>query len=205
MKQEIQNQDLKHQIHKLGCKLYLIPSESLDFGNFIKVFSQWIQKQLIQDHLLIDVHDYRHVYNGPGILLVGHEGNFSLDFEMGRPGLSYYRKQRIEDHVEVCLRTSLLTLVKACQLLQQTKQFSNNLRFSTNEILVFSNDRLNAPNQKNTRLLFEKISARLFDGLSPERKSYSYPKTDSRDRFKVTLNLPELDLDSLFQRLKVSC
>ena len=85
----------KHEgvIYRLGAKAYLVDPEGIDFGGFIEVFNRWIQDQPIAGHLLIDVHDYRHVQHGPGVLLVGHQGSFSLDFGEGRPGLVYYRKQ----------------------------------------------------------------------------------------------------------------
>ena len=51
--------------------------------DFIPVFHRWIQKQTVSGHLLIDVHDYSHIHQGPGILLVGHEGNFSIDLADG--------------------------------------------------------------------------------------------------------------------------
>ena len=39
------------------------------------------------------MHDYSHVHNGPGILLVAHEANFSMDETDGRRGMVYIRKQ----------------------------------------------------------------------------------------------------------------
>ena len=61
--------------------------------DFIPVFQKWIQGQVIPHHMLIDVHNYSHIHHGAGILLVAHEGNFSIDMADGRTGLLYYRKQ----------------------------------------------------------------------------------------------------------------
>ena len=40
---------------------------------------------------LIDVADYSHVPDGPGVMLVAHEGFFSLDQENHQPGLAGHR------------------------------------------------------------------------------------------------------------------
>ena len=48
------------------------------------------------DHLLIDVADYSHIPDGPGVLLIAHEGHFSLDQENHKPGIMYMRKTELE-------------------------------------------------------------------------------------------------------------
>ena len=74
-------------LHRLGVKFFAADPTSIKLPDFIPVFHEWIQKQNLTGHLLIDVHDYSHVHHGPGILLVAHEGNVSLENEEGRPGL----------------------------------------------------------------------------------------------------------------------
>ena len=49
--------------------------------DYIPLFHGWIQEKIIPDHLLIDVADYSHIPDGPGIMLIAHEGHFSLDQE----------------------------------------------------------------------------------------------------------------------------
>src|SRR4030095_14690853 len=80
-------------LQRIGIKVFAEDSAKVDVRDFIPVFHSWIQKQAVENHLLIDVHDYSHIHNGPGILLVAHEGNFSIDLSNGEMGLAYYRKQ----------------------------------------------------------------------------------------------------------------
>lgn len=197
------DRDRSLQIHKLGVKLFLCPTDGLDFGDFIAIFNQWIQDQPIPEHLLIDVHDYRHVHNGPGVLLVGHQGNFSLDFGEGRPGLVYYRKQPMKGAAKSCLRTCLQILLQACRLLLQTEPFGKSLEFETNEILIFSNDRLQAPNRKDTRVLFEQAASELLHEMAEGNGFFSYPEADPRDRFAVALKFPQCEIDTLLQHLTI--
>ncbi len=78
--------------HKFGIKLFFANSTK-SLKEFIPVFHGWIQRQALPGHMLLDVHDYSHVHHGPGILLVSHEANISIDEAEGRRGLVYIRKQ----------------------------------------------------------------------------------------------------------------
>jgi hypothetical protein len=59
----------------------------------IPVFHRWIQQKRLP-LVLIDVADYAHVKDGPGVLLVSHEYNIYADEFDGRPGLTVQRKVR---------------------------------------------------------------------------------------------------------------
>src|SRR3972149_5360474 len=55
----------------------------------VPVFHEWIQTHRLEDELLIDVADYSHVHHGPGVLLISHEAQYSLDQAGGRLRLPY--------------------------------------------------------------------------------------------------------------------
>lgn len=58
----------------------------------IGVFHRFIQRGLVEG-LVIDVADYRHVPQGPGVLLVGHD----VDYGLSDRGLTVTRKRSLED------------------------------------------------------------------------------------------------------------
>jgi len=122
-------------LHKFGVKFFFVNQQDRELTEFIPVFHGWIQRQALAGHLLIDVHDYSHVHHGPGILLVAHEANLSIDEAEGRRGLVYIRKQpaRLRDVVE------------AAQ--QAAKQLSDEqgVQFNDGQFEVFVNDRLHHP------------------------------------------------------------
>src|SRR5579862_6232985 len=105
-------------LYKIGVKIFVTNPQVVNLQNFIPVFQGWIQQQKIEGHQLIDVHDYSHVHNGPGILLVAHEGNFSMDQEDGRLGLFYYRKQPLQGGLEANLQAVMKIAQQACKLLE---------------------------------------------------------------------------------------
>jgi hypothetical protein len=146
-------------LYKIGAKIFVTNPQTVNLRDFIPVFHGWIQQQKVAGHLLIDVHDYSHVHHGPGILLVAHEGNFSMDQEGGRLGLFYYRKRPLEDGFEANLKSVTETALQACKLLESEPKLDG-LKFNTTEILVIANNRLLAPNDAAARAALEPIIAR---------------------------------------------
>ena len=112
---------------KYGVKLFFKTS-SKPIKDFIPVFHGWIQRQALPGHMLLDVHDYSHVHHGPGILLVAHEANLSVDEAEGRRGLMYIRRQ------PATLKEIVAAAHEAAKLLGEP--------FEAGSYEVFSNDRL---------------------------------------------------------------
>ena len=82
-------------LQHINIKFYLEHPETVNLADFDTVFNSWIQGQRLEE-LLIDVADYLHVHHGPGILLIGHEADYSLDNRAGRLGLLYNRKEQLD-------------------------------------------------------------------------------------------------------------
>src|SRR6266478_9524416 len=145
-------------LYKIGIKIFVTNPQAVKLRHFIGVFQGWIQQQKVAGHQLIDVHDYSHVHNGPGILLVAHEGNFSMDQESGRLGLFYYRKRPLRGGLEANLKSVLETALQACKLLESEPKLDG-IKFDTKEVLVIANDRLLAPNDAAARTTIETVIA----------------------------------------------
>ncbi len=158
------------ELHRLGVKFFAADPASVRIEEFIPLFHGWIQKQAVPGHLLIDVHDYSHIHQGPGIVLVAHEGNFSLDLSDGRPGLHYYRKTPTSLSPVAHIATILQTAIGACRLLEKDAR----MQFKTHQFLVIANDRLEAPNDESA-----------FAGLQPILTAALREVLDHSD-FKLT-------------------
>ncbi len=114
-----------------------------DPEKFIPVFHRFIRDKVF-DELMIDVADYGHVKDGPGVVLIGHASDFFADTSEGRFGLLYTRKReapppaaRLADAVKRALD---------CARLLEKEPGLEGLRFAPNEIFVRLTDRLRAPN-----------------------------------------------------------
>src|SRR6266481_5109785 len=121
------------ELQHINVKLLLKDSEALNHGHLdpvIPVFHSWIQRQVF-DELLLDVADYRHVQGGPGVILIGHEADYSVDNTDTRLGVRYNRKAVVlnggnQDRLAQATRAAL----KACQRLQEDSKLNDKLKLS---------------------------------------------------------------------------
>jgi hypothetical protein len=169
-------------LQKLGIKFFMTNPNAVPVLDFIPVFQKWIQGQVIPNHMLIDVHNYSHIHNGPGILLVAHEGNFSIDMADARTGLLYYRKQPGGDAVKTALH--------ACSLLESEPAFGGRIRFRKDEVEVVANDRLLAPNEDSTLAKLEPaLASALKSALGPKNFKISRTSSNPKERFSVRIEI----------------
>ena len=104
------------ELQHINVKIYVDGDLAIDPAAFIDVFHEWVREHTL-DELLIDVADYRHVPAGPGVMLIGHEGDYSMDNAGDRWGLRYNRKAAVDGSNDDRLRQALCSAVRACQLL----------------------------------------------------------------------------------------
>jgi hypothetical protein len=147
---------------KLQLKIFVAPdaARALAPEDFIPVFHRWLKERLLPE-LMIDVANYGHVPEGPGVVLIGHGSDYFLDEGAGRLGLLHNRKRagvpptaRLGD---LARRT-----LHAAVLLEREPALGGKVRFATNELLFRVNDRLVAPNDDAT-----------FAALKPELEAFA--------------------------------
>jgi hypothetical protein len=150
-----------------------------DLEPLIPVFHSWIENQN-GDELLIDVADYRHVHGGPGIVLIGHEANYSLDNAGNRWGIRYNRKAILDGSNQDRLTQAARAALTACQRLEQEPRLGGKLQFDGREVELFVNDRLAAPNNAETRAAadpeFQQFFRKLFSGKEYSISYVSEPR-----------------------------
>ena len=186
-------------VQHINIKFFLENPESVNLADYSTVFNSWIQKQAL-DELLIDVADYLHVHNGPGIMLIGHEADYSLDNRAGRLGLLYNRKEQLEGTTQEKFAQAVRAALTGARLLEN----ENGLKFNGQEVQVTINDRLIAPNTTET-----------FDALEPDLRAFfnklyngvEYTianNVDPRERFTVNIKAEaNFDVETLLKNLSV--
>jgi hypothetical protein len=140
----------------------------VDDAKFIDVFHGWIRRKALPA-ALVDVADYRHVHNGPGVMLIAHEVNIAMDRTDGRLGLLCQRKAAQAGALSERLVAALDFALSACLLLEQEPRLNGSLKFVVNEFEFTANDRLLAVNDPTgVAVLQEELSAtarRLYNNL----------------------------------------
>jgi hypothetical protein len=174
------------QLQHVNVKLLVQSPDEVRLEPLIPIFHSWIENQN-GDELLIDVADYTHVPAGPGIVLIGHEGNYSVDNTANRLGVRYNRKASLEGSNQDRLTQAARAALRAFQRLEAEPRLDGKLRFDGQAIEMFINDRLIAPNNPATREAcdadFQLFSRKLFRG---KEHSISYG-SDPRSLFTAFL------------------
>ena len=172
---------------RLQVKYFLENPQAVDVGAFIGLFQRWIQQNPLPE-MLIDVADYRHVVEGPGVLLVGHRSDFAMESADGRLGLLYTRKREADGSLQDQLRSAFRITLTACKLLEADSTFNPKLKFRADEVEIRFVDRLQLPNQPETldkvRDDVSAVLAELYDGA---RVSFAPLSTDPRHVFTLSV------------------
>jgi len=135
------------QATKFQVKVYT-SAGNVELEKLVPVFHEWIRDKKIADELLIDVADYAHVPQGPGVVLIGHQSDYYLDVADNRPGLLYSRKRGFDGDFQAGIDDAFARALETCQLLEA--ESSLDFEFATDELLFRVQDRLNAPNADAT-------------------------------------------------------
>lgn len=186
--------------HKLNVKLFVKEPKALVLEAVVPVFYAWIRDKKL-DETMIDVADYRHVPDGPGVVLVGHASDYYIDQGEGRVGLLYSRKRDAPADPDARLADAFRRALVACRMLENEPELGS-LRFGTDNILFRVSDRLLAPNTPETHATLapelERFCARLFAGDAFSIEPHGSPK----QRFAVSISCAAAPaLDTLIERL----
>jgi hypothetical protein len=130
---------------RIIAKLFVENPQDVQPEAIVHLFHRWIQQHAVEG-LLIDVADYKHVFNGPGTILIGHEGDYAYTTFDGRAGLQYTLKQSEAESLNEALAITLRRAVDAAEKLQADESLSG-VRVNFREIQIALADRLQYPNQ----------------------------------------------------------
>jgi hypothetical protein len=129
---------------KLQLKLFADRGADLPVETFIPVFHRWIKHHVLPE-LVIDVANYAHVPDGPGVVLIGDANDYFLDLSLGgKLGLLGSRKRHAPAPADR-LADLFRRTAHAALLLEREPALEGKLSFRTDEWLLRINDRLAAP------------------------------------------------------------
>jgi hypothetical protein len=182
---------------------------SVNVEEFIPVFHRWIRENVVPNELLLDVADYKHIIDGPAILLVGHEADYVVDLTGGKPGLLYVRKRDLGADLPDALATTLAQALNGIKLAETDIELQGKLKLRTDAATIVLLDRLNYPNQsangsgaedagETARSQLAENLATIFGGDA----TVTRVENDAREPLTFELNAPSApDVETLLGRL----
>jgi len=184
-------------VQHINIKFFIENPDEVKLEDYSEVFNNWIQRHVTEE-LLVDVADYQHVHNGPGMILIGHEANYSLDNTAGRLGLLYNRKAQLDGSIQEKLAQAARAVLTAAQLLEE----ENGIEFNGQEAQIIINDRLLTPNRTETFATLEPEFRKFFDKLYGGAKYTLTQNADPRERFTISIKTPvRFDVGALLKTL----
>ncbi len=188
--------------NRLGVKFNLKREPAIAAADIVPIFQRWIQEHTV-DGMLIDVIDYKHVPEGPGVILIADEGDYAYDFGDGQVGLHYIRKRNLPGLLSDALLMAFRLALGAALCLEDEAPGDIEFDFSSAKISFLDRRRY-----RNDLSLFtalqDELSAILADIYGCEialERAYDDPRlsfalrvaaqTDSVDGHKLLARLSE--------------
>ena len=184
-------------IERFCVKFFARPGYNIDDAIFIDIFHEWIRLKKLPG-ILLDVADYRHVPEGPGIMLLTHDINFAMDYSEGRFGLFAQRKSGPAGNH----RDRILELVRATvtfgALLEQDPRVKGKVSLEGGTFHYLSNDRLLAPNANEAAAAIAPDLAAAAELIYPGQAVSITPlANDPRDRLTIEVAAQSVDIGVL--------
>lgn len=182
-------------IERFCVKFLARPDTRIDDTVFIEVFHEWIRRHTLPG-ILLDVADYRHVPDGPGIMLITHDINFAMDY--GEGGFGLLAQQKLGRGV-ASQSEGILDLVRATvtfgALLEADPRVAGKLSLEGGAFHFIANDRLALPNTAAgfaaIRPDLEAAAAVIYPGQAVSVTRFD---NDPRDRLTVVVQAGTVDM-----------
>ena len=155
---------------------------------FVPIFHEWIRDGASGGLVLLDVADYAHAPESPGIMLICHEVNFSMDRTDGRFGLLAQRRIPIDGSPVDAVAKTLRQALEVASRLEQDPRVDGAFKLDAAVLRIEANDRLRLPNSDGGYEAFAPIVqeavARVLGGAPP---IVTRVENDPRDRLAVSV------------------
>ncbi len=174
---------------RISVKFFVDEGEAAEPAALIPLFHRWIRERRLPG-LPIDVADYKHVPDGPGVLLMGHEADYAWDGRYNRTGLLYKHKREWPgDSFQDRLNHALDRANQAIALLQEAPELPG-VNFHSDELEIAFPDRLNVPNTPETLAeLREELTAVLQTHYPDSGVVLTHVHTEARRPFTLNVSL----------------
>ncbi|MCY3780706.1 MAG: hypothetical protein OXG78_10390 [Chloroflexi bacterium] len=188
---------------RLGVKFSLKQAPRLQPADIVPIFQRWIQQHTVEG-MLIDVIDYKHVPDGPGIILIADESDYAYDLADGQVGLNYIRKRDLPDDFGAALRLVFHCALKGAQALEA--EAPDDMIFDYRSAKISFLDRMHYRNDSATFGRIRDVIASTTTDIYGSQVTVARAYEDPRRLFAVRVEAlsDDLDLDDISRRLSES-
>lgn len=184
---------------RLAIKFNLKQSPTFESKAIVPIFQRWIQEHAVEG-LLIDVTNYSHVQDGPGVILIADEADYGYDLSNGEVGLRYTRKRFLPDTLQDAIYLVMRLALVASQRLEDEESLEGVAFDYASAEIGF----LDRQHYQNIPAVFQAVQGELTDLLSElygTDVTVSQTYDDPREVFSVSYSVPDVDIEQLMTNL----
>ncbi len=185
-------------LQRINLKLLADAPPDFSVDSFLAIFGRW-RNDATNPAAWFDLADYAHMPKGAGVVLVGKQGNFSIDLGDPGPGLLYCGKQDYSGPVEQRITETFQRCLALVKPLLTEPEYPSDLEVQPGKWELAINDRLDSPNTGATdRELRPGISAALDTVFGPG--AYAMEREpDPQKRYGFSIRSSQITtIDDLF-------
>ena len=140
---------MEPDLQRINAKLMADAPADLNIDSILAIFGRWRHDK---DHPSdwVDLADYAHMARGQGILLVGKQGNFSVDLTDPGPGLLYAGKKDFQGPAANRVLEAIRRCLALAVPLVGEPEYPTGLKLQPGWWELTINDRLDFPNTDET-------------------------------------------------------
>ena len=136
-------------LQKINVKLFVDAPREVRLDAFLPVFARWRENKQHASQW-VDMADYAHVPKGPGIMIIGHQGNLAVDLADPGPGILYANKKDLDGDNDKRILDCFRRALRLTQALIEEPEYPGELSPRPGSWQLTFNDRMNAPNTDET-------------------------------------------------------
>jgi hypothetical protein len=173
-------------LQRVCLKILTDAPASLNLDPFLAIFSRW-RTDAADPAQWVDLADYAHMPQGPGVMLIGHRCNFSFDLGTQGPGILYCSKKGLEGSLENRLRTVFREGFLRSQRLAAEPEFPAGVHLRAGALELTFNDRLETPNTESIDGILRPAARAVLDQVLGVGNYRLLPEMDPARRYGFTV------------------
>jgi hypothetical protein len=136
-------------LQRINVKLFVDAPAVVRLDAFLSIFARWRENKKDPSEW-VDMADYAHVPKGPGIMIIGHQGNLALDLADPGPGILYANKKGLNGNHETRVLNTFGRALALARALTEEPEYPARLSPRPSFWQLTFNDRMNTPNTDQT-------------------------------------------------------
>jgi len=189
-------------IQKVTLKLFTDEPATVNLDPFLAIFARW-RHDRADPAEWVDLADYAHVSKGPGVVLIGQQGNLAIDFSEPGAGILWSNKRHLQGDIEQRIfETFRRTVRLACRLISEP-EYPEPFKARVGFWELSFNDRLNLPNNSDTDRMLRAPTEAVLNSLLGSGSYLLIRQSDPNRRYGFVIHCDTLDsLDTLVVKLE---